>query len=1219
MSRPTSKCESCNVRVPKHIPMPVCDICLELKHPRCNGLSKLDAKYIIESNLGWSCKDCISSILPVGAATPPPRNLRAAKFKIQCKSCSGMSYTPTNVKVCGWCNESVHKKCLIGELGCKVCCEQMIPGFNASYIELYGMSSRTNNVTYNPYDRDYYINQIGDSIENNEEHSSLWNDISNFLVNCKYQQLSNVGKSKENEMKILSLNIRSLVSKISDIRDEINNYSKFDVICFNETGCQLSKLANGMPDLFLEGFHQPIIQDPVRKSGRGGGLAIYVNSRVCEDTEIDIIDTGLEKASYAGEFLVVRIRHCKGSNESKIICNIYRSPSHKEPDFFALQDAVLEKLNRFSSKHVLLVGDYNMDLIKHSSNTHCQHQIDTAAQHGFMQIVSRPTRITDHSATLIDHVYSNSLEKTISCNILTVDLSDHLAILTTISLAGSHKSRSLKHRINLAGENTERRIFNAANDAVFTELIGQQDWSAVINQPDANSMYDSLSEIYDAHYNTAYPLIKNRIKRKNERKEPQPWILPWLEGACARKNLLYREFIKKPTVENSVTYKKLAKFCKKHCDKAKKKYQQKYFVEHKSNSKMQWQMINNLLNRNQKVKSTIKLHNDDGDIVSSNDEVSEKFNKYFSNIATNIKAKISVSHPFDPGGQTKFLNNPVPHSIFLSPSTGTEIHDIIKTFKNKATLDTRIGALKAASNSVSFLNSMSTVINKSLEEGFFPTALKTARVIPIHKAGSKTEVSNYRPISLLSTFSKIYEKIMHGRVLNFLESNNSLHEMQYGFRPGRSCEHALLAAQNSIQNALSRKQVTLLLLIDFSKAFDLVDHEILLGKLQHYGIRGPAYKWFESYLKNRQQFVTINGIDSSTTPLTYGVPQGSILGPLLFIIYINDLPGISSLAKFILYADDANIIITGSCHEEVYIKARELSNKLVDWVNSNGLSLNLKKTIYMIFGGTRKTTNERFFIGGTEIEKRSDARFLGVIMDDKLTWSKHISAIKARMSRYFGIMFKLKRWLPLGPRLQIFHSFVQSHINYCSLVWGFAAKSHIDSLFSKQKTGMRAIIEGKVFTKYEDGKLPTRTKSFFNKYKILSVHNIITKNALVFIHKLNHFPDMLPESVRDTISQNRPVSRTNEMDAAVWQLSYGSTHFKKSLFFKGPLLYVQDLNSSLIDSNIMLSVSLQYYKTAIKRELLKSQIGNDDDDWPLFLLNHVQGLRSSSRIRDQLN
>ena len=192
---------------------------------------------------------------------------------------------------------------------------------------------------------------------------------------------------------------------------------------------------------------------------------------------------------------------------------------------------------------------------------------------------------------------------------------------------------------------------------------------------------------------------------------------------------------------------------------------------------MQWQMINNLLNRNQKVKSAIKLHNDGGDIVSSNDEVSEKFNKYFSNIATNIKAKISVSQPFDPGGQTKFLNNPVPNSIFLTPSTDTEIYDIIKAFKNKATLDTRIGALKAASNSVSFLNSMSTVINKSLEEGFFPTALKTARVIPIHKAGSKTEVSNYRPISLLSTFSKIYEKIMHGRVLNFLESNNSLHDM----------------------------------------------------------------------------------------------------------------------------------------------------------------------------------------------------------------------------------------------------------------------------------------------------------------------------------------------------------------------------------------------------------------------------------------------------------
>ena len=663
----------------------------------------------------------------------------------------------------------------------------------------------------------------------------------------------------------------------------------------------------------------------------------------------------------------------------------------------------------------------------------------------------------------------------------------------------------------------------------------------------------------------------------------------------------------------------MVKFCTKHCDKAKKKHHHKYFEEHKSNSKMQWQMINNLLNRKQKNKSSIKLHTDNGDIVSSSDEVSEKFNKYFSNIATNIKANISASssHPFDPGGHTRFLNNPVPNSIFLTPSTGDEILDIIKAFKNKATLDTRIGALKAASNSVSFLSSMSTVINKSLEEGFFPTALKTARVIPIYKAGSKTEVSNYRPISLLSTFSKIYEKIMHCRVLSFLESNNSLHEMQYGFRPGRSCEHALLTAQNAIQNALTRKQVTLLLLIDFSKAFDLVDHKILLGKLKHYGIRGPAYTWFESYLENRQQFVTINGKDSSTSPLTYGVPQGSILGPLLFIIYINDLPGISNLAKFILYADDANIIITGSCHEEVYSKARELSNELVHWVNINGLSLNLKKTIYMTFGGTRKTSNERFFIGDTEIEHKTETRFLGVIIDDKLTWSKHISAIKARMSRYFGIMFKLKRWLPLGPRMQIFHSFVQSHINYCSLVWGFAAKSHIDALFSKQKTGIRAVIEGRVLTKYEDGNLPTHTKSFFNKHKILSVHNIITKNALIFIHKLNHFPDLLPESVRDTISHSRPVSRNIETDAAAWQLAYGSVHFKRSLFFKGPLLYVQDLNLSLIDSNIMLSVSFHYYKTAIKRELLKSQIGNDTDDWPPFLLNHVQGLRSSSRIRDQ--
>ena len=301
---------------------------------------------------------------------------------------------------------------------------------------------------------------------------------------------------------------------------------------------------------------------------------------------------------------------------------------------------------------------------------------------------------------------------------------------------------------------------------------------------------------------------------------------------------------------------------------------------------------------------------------------------------------------------------------------------------------------------------------------------------------------------------------MHKRVTEFLESNTSLHEEQYGFRSSRSCEHALLTAQSTLVNNMSKRQVSLLLLIDFSKAFDMVEYPILLKKLYRYGIRGNALEWFRSYLNNREQFVSVNGADSPKYRMDYGVPQGSILGPLLFIIYINDLPNIYKLAKFILYADDANIILTGDSIHEIEQKLLELIPLLVNWVGCNGLKLNLKKTNYMIFSRSRVETTRNIFIGTTLIKRVHETKFLGVILDDRLNWSHHIKAVKAKMNRYVGIMYRIKNLLPLKSRIQIFHSFVQSYINYCSLIWGFASKSNIDSLFVGQNKGLRAAIPG---------------------------------------------------------------------------------------------------------------------------------------------------------------
>ena len=1072
---------------------------------------------------------------------------------------------------------------------------------------------RLNNLIYNPYNRDHFTNLIGDAIETEEHHNSHWSEISEFLVKCKYTQQKNVKCASDSELKLFSLNIRNLMKGISIIRNNIDTYNKYDILAFNETNLRSENLPNGIQDVTLEYFHEPLLQNPI--SNKGGGMAIYVNKRIVEDSgDIEPIKPNPDLENLNGEFQFVKIHKCKGFKQTKVIANIYRSPSRKIEGFNPLLDKVLWKINRHSKKHVLLAGDFNADLIKYDNVAAYQELIDIMSNHGFVQLVSRPTRITDNSATLIDHVYTNNLENTISCNIVTVDISDHLATLTTIKLGNASERIDFRNTTSATTEQSSYRIFNEANDQNFKNLVAEVDWSSVIDPNiNAEKNFDYFMQIYNENYNTAYPPKNVRVRRKNERVNPKPWILPWLEDAIARKDNLFHESVKRPTVENIATYKKMNEFCEKHKKIAQEKYYKKYFDQYKDNSKKQWQMINNVLGRKVYHKEAIKLKDDEGSLISSSSHVAEKFNDFFSNIASNLKAENTGMKIFDPGGFSKFLGSPSVNCMYLRKTHAGEIHSIIKNFKNKATLDTKIGPLKIANESYAFTETLASIINSSFEQGIFPDSLKIAKVVPIHKEGPKTDVSNYRPISLLDSFSKIYEKLMHHRIIEFLDKNNTLYDMQYGFRPGRSCEHALLNAQNSVLNSLSKREVTMLLLIDFSKAFDMIEHQVLLRKLEHYGIRGIALDWFKSYLSGRRQYVTVNGTNSSVKPIVHGVPQGSILGPLLFVIYINDLPNISNLAKFVLYADDANVLITGKDTEEILTKFDAIATSIVEWVNTNGLALNLKKTKYMIFSRQQICLNREIKIGGVLIDREKEARFLGVIVDEKLNWSKHIATVKAKMARYIGMMYKLKYFLPLKARIQIFQSFVQSHLNYCSIVWGFAAKSNIELLFRNQKKAMRAVMPGFVNYFYKEGKIPAHTKTSFCSYGILTIHGIIIKNALLFMHKVNHFPSSLPPSIRETIPKNAPTLDSNHENCSKWLETYGQACFSSSIFGKGPLLAITDTNIGITSLPNILSINL--YKSSLKRELLKQQNIGDPENWPNFLLYSIPGLRKSSRNR----
>ena len=1208
-------CEKCSVKIHKRQQFLRCNECEMIKHFKCQKLSKVDARKIADLRINWTCFDCILNILPVNAVSAPRSSAPRPQFKVQCYSCLGYCYSPSNIKTCHFCEQLVHAKCHKNYLGCVKCCEEIIPGFHISSYELFDDFNRIN-LFYNPYNRENFVNILGDMIENNDQNDSTWSKVSDFLISCKYKQHKHVAPPSNNNLKVFSHNIRSLKNNVHKIREDLSSYENYDILSFNETNCKMDQLPHGIKDLLIDGFHEPFFKPPSRKSGKGGGLIIYVNKRVGEFEDFEPFDPNPVPENSSAEFQFIKLHKCKGYLSTKILVNVYRSPSKNLDSFIILLDQTMRSINRHSKKHVIFTGDINCDLLKYENNLQAQKLVDTMAQYGFLQLVSRPTRITDSSATLIDHVYTNKLENTLSCNIITTSLSDHLGIVTTIALDSESGPRiAMRLRENNPINSLYREI-NEANHEKFRELISDETWEGIFAVSDVSEQYNKFHGIYMKHYDFAYPMKKKKVgRRKNERKNSKPWILPWLEDAIARKQNLYheyiKEFVKNPSTADKTAYNKLEKFCCKHVDLAKKRHYKKFFEEHKENSRKQWQMINSLLNRNNKKSDPIKLHDCEGNLITSSVDVASHFNKYFSSIASNLKEKISARKIFDPGGYQKFLTNSSENSFYIRTVNSSEVHNTIKDLKNKATLDSKICALKIANENHDFTEVLSKIVNNSFQKGCFPEHLKTARVVPIHKEGSKTDVANYRPISLLSSFSKIYEKLMHKRVLEFLDRNNSLYEMQYGFRPGRSCEHALLNAQNTILNSLSRKQVSLLLLIDFSKAFDMVDHSILLAKLHHYGIRGIAHKWFESYLKQRNQFVSVNGADSGPEKLLYGVPQGSILGPLLFIIYINDLPGIYKFAKFILYADDANILITGSSVEEVYEMLKELSHMLTDWVDHNGLALNLKKTKYMVFTRQRNFDEINFTLLNTKIERKSEARFLGVIVDDKLTWSKHITVLKSKLARYLGVMYQIKRSLPISARLQIYHSFVQAHLNYCSLIWGFAAKSHIDAIFSKQKAGIRAIMEGYVNYWYRDGKIPSHTKSTFNSLEILTVHGIIVRNALIFMHKMKYFSSSLPQSIASTVPPNAP-NRTNiHEDNLAWLNIYGEVYYRRSVFNKGPLLAISPQNIDVTSPACLLNIKA--YKNCTKNLILSLQKQGDTEEWATFWLNDIRGLRKSNR------
>lgn len=889
---------------------------------------------------------------------------------------------------------------------------------------------------------------------------------------CRYYEpeyTSTLAAEFVDSVSCIHLNIRSARKNVDEFKIWLQNFKiDFSIIVLSETWLDGEGDWLGTEFRGYDAFHS------IRENRKGGGVSILVDNKL--------------NASSLSEFSVVNdiYESCaigfRLENKNYSIIGVYRPPSSSIAVFNDVFFSSIGSASIIQSTSII-IGDFNIDLMR--SDCHLKEEfVNSFNSVHFMPAISLPTRVTDNTGTVVDHIWTNSLAP-YKAGIVRTTISDHFPIIFSLSSSKLKQDDVIVHKY---------RVYSEVNIANFQRKVEQfvECCESIVNF-DLHSKVDIFCTALDGIFNQCFPI---KLKRSTFKRFSNPWLNKSLLKVVDRKHYLDKES-RAGRIDRNI-YKRYRNITCMLIKQAKLSYYRNKFRNCLGDIKRTWKLINNI------IKPTLRKNEFEDMCVErgivDNVELADMWNRYFVSVGESIAGNVPLIDA-DPLQHVDHISN----TFVLFPTTAAEICSTIKSLKNKPCNIQSIpnSIYKSVAGTISVV--LSDYVNASFNSGTFPDSLKISRVIPLFKKGDKSVTSNYRPISTIHTISKIFEKTMHRRVFKFIKKYKLLSVDQFGFQRAVSTTDAVLKFTSNIYDSFDDRKNTISVYLDFQKAFDTLDHNILFSKLYKLGIRGCAHKWFRSYFQNRRQYVSVNNCCSSLLDITTGCIQGSIISPMLFLLYINDMGRCAPELNISHFADDTVVYASHRCLDTLTLTINNGLAKIAKWLKCNKLSLNTSKSNYTLFTNRTNLPPPHIVIDGEDVKRVECTKFLGLFIDEKLSFKQHIKSINSRVSRACGVVRRLSSIVPKDSIKFLYSSLVLPHVIFGVEVWGASSKTEIDALRRSQDRCIKLLRDEPVqpveIVYYQNGLMPF--DSIHRYFSLIKFYIYLHNENFFLLGKLN--------------------------------------------------------------------------------------------------------------------